>query len=88
MLKVWRLFLALLALMIRCIGRGRRRDEWVVAADTPRLLEWADGPPARGAEEGDWVGAERLATGEAFHWQDKPKELTTSSDQPILCVFT
>jgi hypothetical protein len=51
-------------------------------------MEWVDGVPARGAEEGHWVGAERVATGEAFHWQDEPKELTTSSHQPILYVFT
>ena len=73
--------------MIRRVGCGRRRDERLIAAGTHRLMEWADGSPARGAEEGDGVGAERVATREAFHWQEEPKELTTSSHQPILCVF-
>ena len=74
--------------MIRRVGCGRRRDEWLIAAGTHRLMEWADGVPARGAEEGHWVGAERVATREAIYWQDEPKELTTSSHQPILRTFT
>jgi len=56
--KVRRLFLTALALMIRCVGRGRVRDKWLVAAGTYRMLERADGVPARGAEEGDRVSAE------------------------------
>jgi len=51
-------FLTLLALMVRCIGRGRWRDKRLIAAGTNWLLERVDGVPAGGAEEGDRVSAE------------------------------
>jgi hypothetical protein len=51
-------FLTLLALMVRCIGRGRCGDERLIAAATNWVLEWADGLPARGTEEGHRVGGE------------------------------
>jgi hypothetical protein len=44
--------------MVRCIGSGRWRDKWLIAAGTSRLLERADGLPARGTEEGHRVSAE------------------------------
>jgi len=87
-LKVRWPFLTVLALMVRCIGHGCRRDKGLIAAGTSRLLEPVDGLPARGTEEGYRVSAERAATGDAFDRQDKPEGLTAPSDQPILCVFT
>lgn len=51
-------FLTLLALMVRRIGCGRRRDERLVTAGANWVLEWADGLPARGTEEGHRVGGE------------------------------
>jgi hypothetical protein len=87
-LKFRRMFLTLLALMIRSIGRGCRRDKRLIAVGTHRMLEWADGVPARGTEEGHRVGAEWMAAGTAFDRQYKPKGLTAPSDESILCAFT
>ena len=87
-LKIRWPFLTLLALMIRCIGRGCWRDKRLIAAGTNWLLEWADGLPARATEEGHWVSAERDTTCKAFDRQHKPEGLTAPSDESILCVFT
>jgi hypothetical protein len=87
-LKIRWPLLTVLALMVRCIARGRWRDKRLIAAGTNWVLERADGLPARSTEEGHRVGAERMATGDAFHRQDKPEGLTAPSDESILCVFT
>jgi len=87
-LKSRRPFLTLLALMVRCIGRGRWRDKRLIAAGTNWLLERADGLPAHGTEEGHRVSAERGTTCKAFDRQYKPESLTAPSDESILCVFT
>ena len=57
-LKIRRLLLTRLALMVRCIGRGRWRDKRLVAAGANRVLERTDGLPARATEEGHRVCAE------------------------------
>jgi len=57
-LKIRWPFLTLLALMVRCIGRGRWRDKRLIAAGANWLLEGADGLPARATEEGNRVSAE------------------------------
>ena len=86
-LEVWWPFLTMLALMVRGIGRGRRRDKRLIASGTSLLLEWVDGLPAHGTEEGHWISAERGATCEAFDRQDKPEGLTAPSDQSTLYIF-
>jgi len=86
-LEVWWPFLTVLALMVWGIGCGRRRDKRLIAAGTCRLLEWVNGLPTHGTEEGHWVSAERGATCEAFDRQYKPEGLTAPSDQPTLCIF-
>jgi hypothetical protein len=80
-------FLTLLALMVRCIGRGRWRDKRLIAAGTHWLLERADSMPARGTEEGHRVSGEGITTCEAFDRQHKPEGLTAPSDESILCGF-
>jgi hypothetical protein len=85
-LKSGRPFLTVLALMIRCMGRGRLRDKRLIAAGTSWLVERADVLPARGTEEGHWVSTECRTTYEALHWQHKPEGLTAPSDESILCV--
>jgi hypothetical protein len=57
-LKIRRPLLTVLAVMVRCIGRGGLRDKRLIAAGTNWLLERADGLPARGTEEGHRVSAE------------------------------
>ena len=88
--KIRRPFDTVLTLMVRCIGCGRRRDERLIAAGTHRLLERADGVPARGTEEGHWVGAEGGTTCEAFDWQDKPEgaDGTIRSADPVCLHVT
>ena len=65
--KNWQPALAVLAVMVWGVGCGRRRDEWLVTAGANWVLEWADGLPARGTEEGHRVGGEWVVAGEAFH---------------------
>ena len=57
-LKGWRPLLAVLALMVWCIGRGRFRDKRLIAAGTSWLPERVDILPACGTEEGHRISAE------------------------------
>ncbi len=50
--------LTVLAVMVWGVGCGHRRDEWLVTAGTNWVLEWADGLPTCGTEEGHRVGGE------------------------------
>jgi len=43
--------------MVWGVGCGRRRDERLVTAGTNWVLEWVDGVPTRGTEEGHRVGS-------------------------------
>lgn len=87
-LKVWRPFLAVVALMVGCVGRGRFRDKGLIAAGTSWLSERVDILPAGCTEEGYRIDAEWMATGKAFYRQHKPESLTAPSEEPILYVFT
>ena len=85
--KIRRPFLTVLAMMVRCIGRGCRRSKWLIAAGTRRLPDRADRLPTHRTEEGHWVCAERGAACEALDRQDKPEGLTAPSDESIPCIF-
>jgi len=87
-LKNGRLFLAVLALMVRCIARGRLRDKGLVAAGASWLMERVNALPTCGTKEGHGIGTQYNTAGDAFHRQYKPKSLTAPSGKPILSALT